>query len=125
MCIRDSSKSGHQIALGDEDGKEFLEVKDKAGNHVRFAPDGGEITIHANGTLKLGSAQAGEAVVLGDSFRAFLNTFVSLVNTIVAAFNNHTHVGNLGSPTSTPAVPIQQTQQPMEPSLLSGKVKSE
>ena len=119
------TKSGHTIIFNDESGKESIEIKDKAGNHVRFDSGGGEVTVHANSALKLGSADAGEAVVLGDSFKVFFDAFISLVNTIISTFNSHTHIGNLGAPTSPPVAPIPQTQQPMDPALLSEKVKSE
>jgi uncharacterized protein involved in type VI secretion and phage assembly len=43
------SKTGHQIAFGDEDGKEFLEVKDKAGNVVRIDSPAGDLTVKVSG----------------------------------------------------------------------------
>jgi uncharacterized protein involved in type VI secretion and phage assembly len=47
------SKSGHQIALGDEDGKEFLEVKDKAGNVVRIDSPSGDLTVKVSGKAQV------------------------------------------------------------------------
>jgi uncharacterized protein involved in type VI secretion and phage assembly len=43
------SKTGHQIAFGDEDGKEFLEVKDKAGNVVRIDSASGDLSVMVSG----------------------------------------------------------------------------
>lgn len=47
------SKSGHQITFGDESGKEFMEVKDKAGNTVRIDSKLGEISIQASGDINV------------------------------------------------------------------------
>lgn len=51
------SKAGHQIAFGDQDGKEFLEVQDQAGNLVRIDSTTGDLTVKASGqvTLKAGA----------------------------------------------------------------------
>lgn len=61
-----------------------------------------EATVESK-NIKLGE-QAVEAVILGDSFKAF--------------FDSHIHTGNLGAPTSNPVAP-------MPPNLLSKKVKTE
>lgn len=50
------------------------------------------ITIDHTGTIELGEGAA-EKLVLGDTFLTF--------------FNTHTHIGNLGAPTSPPTIPMQ------------------
>ena len=47
------SKTGHHIAFGDEDGKEFLEVKDKAGNVVRIDSPAGDLTVKVSGKAQV------------------------------------------------------------------------
>ena len=61
------------------------------------------LDIHPNGEvdltcrkLRLGSPDADEPAVLGNVFREFLNGFINM-------YNNHVHMSNLGSPTSTVA----------------------
>jgi phage baseplate assembly protein gpV len=119
------TKSGHKIVFNDKEGSESIEITDPAGNHVRIDTKSGEIILNVNMMLRLGSSGAAESVVLGDSYMAFCNTFVSLVNALVAAFSSHTHIGNLALPTTPPSVPFTQVQQPMTPALLSQKVKTE
>jgi uncharacterized protein involved in type VI secretion and phage assembly len=63
------SKTGHQIAFGDEDGKEFLEVKDKAGNVVRIDSASGDLSVMVSGkaTVEVGgdaTVKAGGPVTL-------------------------------------------------------------
>jgi len=63
------SKTGHQIAFGDEDGKEFLEVKDNAGNVVRIDSPAGDLTVKVSGkaTVEVGgdaTVKAGGPVTL-------------------------------------------------------------
>lgn len=93
------TRAGHRVAFDDESEVLILSCAgDKA--EIRLTRDG-EVLITAE-TIKLGK-NAGEALVLGDSFREF--------------FNGHTHptgVGPSGAPT-----------QPMTPSQLSAKVQTE
>ena len=63
------SKTGHQIAFGDEDGKEFLEVKDNAGNVVRIDSPAGDLIVKVSGkaTVEVGgdaTVKAGGPVTL-------------------------------------------------------------
>lgn len=58
------------------------------------------VTIDHTDTLELGSGAA-DKLVLGDTF--------------LTLFNQHTHLGNLGAPTSPPAIPMTPVQH------LSGK----
>jgi uncharacterized protein involved in type VI secretion and phage assembly len=63
------SKTGHKIAFGDEDGKEFLEVKDKAGNVVRIDSASGDLSVMVSGkaTVEVGgdaTVKAGGPVTL-------------------------------------------------------------
>jgi uncharacterized protein involved in type VI secretion and phage assembly len=99
-------KRGHKVTLG----KSGVTVTDgvNAGNQLTMDSSGitvnspgGAVVIGAAG-VSIGSASATEALVLGTS--------------LMAALNTHTHVGNLGAPTSPPAVPFS-------PALLSPKNK--
>jgi uncharacterized protein involved in type VI secretion and phage assembly len=47
------SKTGHQIAFGDDDGQEFLEIKDKAGNVVRIDSASGDLTVKVSGKAQV------------------------------------------------------------------------
>jgi uncharacterized protein involved in type VI secretion and phage assembly len=63
------SKTGHQIAFGDEAGKEFIEVKDKAGNVVRIDSASGDLAVKVSGraTVDVGgdaTVKAGGSVTL-------------------------------------------------------------
>lgn len=119
------TKTGHRIVFGDEAGKEFIEVEDQAGSLIRWDAVTGEIIVRANQVIRLGSAGSAESLVLGDTFRAFFNGFVSLFNTLRDAYNNHSHIGNLGAPTSTPNQPVPQAQAEMPAAHLSTKAKTE
>ena len=65
-------------------------------------------------TLKLGLA-AVQPVVLGTALTTLLNSLLLWADT-------HTHIGNLGSPTSPPVVPSSATVQPLLPAILSTTV---
>lgn len=119
------SKSGHRIVFGDEAGSEFIEVRDKAGNFIRIDSNAGKIVVAAGQSLLLGSAGAAEPLVLGNAFKTFFNAFVTLFNTFVTAFDSHSHIGNLGAPTSPPTAPFAQSQTQMSASELSAKAKTE
>ena len=75
---------------------------------------GGELNIFVEGTTTIDSKghatvkaptvdigdSALEPAVLGDKFKSFMDTLID-------AFNNHNHTGNMGSPTSPPLAPQQ------------------
>lgn len=65
-------------------------------------------------TLKLGLA-AVQPVVLGTELTTLLTALLLWADT-------HTHIGNLGSPTSPPIIPSAATVQPLIPAILSATV---
>jgi uncharacterized protein involved in type VI secretion and phage assembly len=87
--------SGHEIIINE---KELL-IKNKEGSKITI--QGSKISIEASASIELGEG-ATEALVKGTSF--------------MALFNAHTHT--VGPSTSSPPV------SPMQPSLLSQKVKT-
>jgi hypothetical protein len=56
-------------------------------------------TIYLRGDQYDGIVKVGDLVTK-------LNNLENKVNTILSSFNSHTHIGNLGAPTSPPAAPI-------------------
>ncbi len=66
-----------------------LTVQDKNGNKI----------ILGAGGIQVGSSAATEPFVLGKQFKAQVTSFL-------VALSTHTHVGNLGAPTSPPVAPI-------------------
>lgn len=77
------------------------QINIKPDNNIVITTKESVIIDHAK-TIELGKG-ATEKVVLGDAF--------------MALFNQHTHVGNLGAPTSPPVVPMTPAQH------LSGKTQ--
>ena len=89
-------KRGHKVTLDDSgvtvtDGKNAGNklVMDSSG--ITVNGPGGAVVIGTTG-VSIGSSSAAEPLVLG--------------NQLVLALNTHTHVGNLGAPTSPPVVPF-------------------
>jgi hypothetical protein len=118
------TRKGHTIQFEDADGKEMLtiieathghvitmdaegiRIKDGAGQEMLLDGSGVTITDRSgnsiamrSGGIRLGSGEATEPFVLGRQFLANVTSFLT-------ALNAHTHVGNLGAPTSPP-VPMQ------------------
>lgn len=87
--------SGDGVVIEDAHGNSLAQgqsgtvVKDKHGN---------EIVMGAGG-IQVGSSSAAEPLVLGQQFAAQVQSFM-------AALAAHTHVGNLGAPTSPPSAPM-------------------
>lgn len=120
MILINEAVNGHVIKL-DKDGAIITDgangnsitmdsngtiIEDANGNKVTM--DSGSITIEESGGnkiilesggIKVGSDGAGEPFLLGNTF---LSNFSTLVNTLAT----HTHVGNMGAPTSPPTSPI-------------------
>jgi uncharacterized protein involved in type VI secretion and phage assembly len=67
-------------------------VKDANGNEIVMGPAG----------IRLGSGSAADPFVLGQQFAAQVQSFMTALAT-------HTHVGNLGAPTSPPMAPMTLT----------------
>lgn len=94
----------HNIVLNAE-GISITDGKN-SGNQVRMESSG--VTVTSSGTrivldstgVKVGGSTAIEPFVLGNQFRAQVANFL-------VALSTHTHVGNLGAPTSPPTTPMQ------------------
>jgi uncharacterized protein involved in type VI secretion and phage assembly len=84
--IKDGANSDQELVF-DSSG---ITVSDKNGNKIILASDG----------IKVGSDLSSEHFVLGTQFLTNITNFLVLLNT-------HTHVGNLGAPTSPPVTPMQ------------------
>jgi type VI secretion system (T6SS) baseplate-like injector VgrG len=104
----------HTIELADESGKETITIKDETnGNTVTLDKNGivvkdkngstitmdsGGVTVKAS-AVKIGDSSAMEPLVLGQQLVNTLDMYFMQVMT-------HTHVGNLGAPTSPPTPPL-------------------
>jgi uncharacterized protein involved in type VI secretion and phage assembly len=114
---------GHTIAFEDKDSEELvtvveavngnvitmdrngITVVDGAGNKITMASSG--ITLETSGTqvaigtsgVQVGGSGASEPFVLGTQFKTQVLSFITALAT-------HTHVGNLGAPTSPPVAPM-------------------
>lgn len=86
ITLSDGVNSSNQITM-DQSG---LTVQDKNGNQV----------ILGAGGIQIGSSSAIEPFVLGQQFMVNVTSFLATLNT-------HTHVGNMGAPTSPPVAPSQ------------------
>jgi uncharacterized protein involved in type VI secretion and phage assembly len=84
--IKDGANSDQELIFNSAG----ITVSDKNGNKIILASDG----------IKVGSDQSSEHFVLGTQFLTNITNFMVLLNT-------HTHVGNLGAPTSPPVAPMQ------------------
>ena len=76
---------------------EFIGVEKIA--HVFHMIWSGDLTFDVEGKIKLGT-NASQQAVLG-------NYLVQQLNSIIGVFNTHSHTGNLGMPTSTPATEMK------------------
>lgn len=95
---------GHEVTLDDSG----VTVTDGANQGNKLVMDSSGITVTGPGGnaalvvgtsgIEIGSG-AQEQLVLG-------TTLSSNLQTLVTSLNTHTHVGNLGAPTSPPAVPL-------------------
>ncbi|MFI6324348.1 phage baseplate assembly protein V [Nonomuraea sp. NPDC050556] len=97
---------GHTIEFEDKDSEELVTITEAAhGNVIMMDQDG--ITIKTSGTqvkvgtggVLIGGSGATEALVLGTRFQTQVASFMTALAT-------HTHVGNLGAPTSPPTAPM-------------------
>jgi uncharacterized protein involved in type VI secretion and phage assembly len=120
------TKKGHTIQFEDADNEEIVTIVEATnGNVITLNKDGIKITdgansqevildnsgisisdkngneiIMASGGIQVGSSGAIEPFVLGNQFMANVSSFI-------AALSTHTHVGNMGGPTSPPVSPMQ------------------
>jgi len=88
--------ANHTIELADAQGSESITITDKAGNQITLASEG--VTIKSS-KIKLGDSAGPEKLVLGTTLNTILSAWFSALAT-------HTHVGNLGAPTSPPTPPL-------------------
>jgi uncharacterized protein involved in type VI secretion and phage assembly len=125
------TRKGHTLQFEDADGSEMvtlveavhkhvitldtngIKVTDGNGNQVTMDATGvtiadknGNNVILGAGGIQIGSGAA-DAMVLGTTLNTNVVSFLTSLNT-------HTHVGNLGAPTSPPAAPMQ-LQVPLSP----------
>lgn len=89
-----TKKKGMVLSLGDakvqldtQDGGKLRVVIEMGQDQIRM--ENNQVIINSN-NIKLGE-QAVESIIKGTTFQAY--------------FNSHTHIGNLGAPTSPPVVP--------------------
>jgi hypothetical protein len=89
-----TKKKGMVLSLGDakiqldtQDGGQLRVVIEMGQDQIRM--ENNQVIINSN-NIKLGES-AVEAIIKGNTFQAY--------------FNSHTHIGNLGAPTSPPVVP--------------------
>jgi hypothetical protein len=76
-----------KIQLDTQDGGQLRVVIEMGQDQIRM--ENNQVIINSN-NIKLGES-AVEAIIRGNTFQAY--------------FNSHTHIGNLGAPTSPPVVP--------------------
>jgi uncharacterized protein involved in type VI secretion and phage assembly len=86
--------TGITITDGKNNGNEILMTS----TGVKVKTSGTEIMLGATG-VQVGGTGATEPFVLG-------NQFMSQVTSFLLSLSTHTHVGNLGAPTSPPTTPI-------------------
>ena len=92
--IKIVDSSNEQELIFDNSG---ITISDKNNNHIILGSSG----------IQVGSSSATEPFILGTQFLTNITNFLILLNT-------HTHVGNLGGPTSPPLAPMQ-LQVPLSP----------
>jgi hypothetical protein len=96
--------NGHEMVL-DSSGITLTDGKN-SGNQVVLNSSGLTLTDSNHNTITMGASGitlgsgAVQSMVLGDALKLAVTTFVTTLNT-------HTHIGNLGAPTSPPMVPMQ------------------
>jgi len=93
VTISDGVSSGNKITM-EQNG---MTLQDKNGNTIKM--DSSSITIKST-QIKIGESASAEKLVLG----------TTLINQLLTPWYNmivtHTHVGNLGAPTSPPTPPL-------------------
>jgi uncharacterized protein involved in type VI secretion and phage assembly len=116
------TRKGHTIQLEDADGDEMvliveatnkhLLVMNKDGIRLRDGANKHEVVLDSSGvtvksdSVTVGDGATSEPFVLGQ-------TFMANVASWFAALAAHTHVGNLGAPTSPPTPPLPPLQVPL------------
>lgn len=98
VTARQGEHAGNRIVMGHRD-KDKPEVQV---GEVQLYNQFGQAIYLKNGTVHLGVAAASNPAVLGNELKAMLQELLTLLAT-------HTHVGNLGSPTTPPVEASQFT----------------
>jgi hypothetical protein len=102
-------KSGLKI---EEDGKgDKLTITTTGGAIITVDGKGGKITLTKGSTIMELNGNT-DKIALKSGFidlGASVSDFAVLFTELLTAFNSHTHVGNLGAPTSPPMAPMLQT----------------
>lgn len=132
------TKKGHTIQLEDAEGDEQVIIQDNQNKHlislnstgikIQDGTNKNEMILNSDGMsfkdangnevilksagivlsapkIKVGSDSAMEPLVLG-------NTLVQVLQPFIMALLTHTHIGNMGAPTSPPVPPLQPPQLP-------------
>jgi len=120
------TKKGHTIQFEDADGNDMVTILEAANNNVITMDGNGvrisdgknkqDIVLDSSGVtisdmngnkivmgspgIQIGSSGAAQQFVLGTLFKAQVTSFI-------AALSTHTHIGNMGAPTSPPVAPME------------------
>ncbi len=113
-----STAGGHSLTLDDDGGT--VTVEDSGGNRISLDANAGTLTVDTTGNQALNSqgnieiSVTGSATIAATSGITLDSTSVklgqgasmTLVNdSFLTSFNTHTHIGNMGAPTTPPLVP--------------------
>jgi hypothetical protein len=92
IAIQDQDQNGNKVVLT----KDGTKIEDKNANSVMLETS--SITIEGN-KIKIGANASSEVLIKGQ-------TLVQLLTTLETNLIAHTHIGNLGAPTSPPTPPL-------------------
>jgi hypothetical protein len=94
-----------------------------AGQWLLQHTNGTQLLLDSDGMIYLGGKPGSDWLVFRGWIPAYFNPLVSVVNALISAFNGHTHLGNLGSPTGAPLSPFGQTGVSWSSGLISTTFK--
>ena len=83
------------------------------------------VTVVQGDEVRLGSSTASDYVALATNTSNRINTLVTQVQAMATVYNAHVHTGNLGAPTSPPAVPQVNPTSTTASEFAATKVKGE
>lgn len=95
-----------------EDGKnDKINIKTSGGSEATIDGKGNKISIKAGTTEIVIDGASGKISLKGEmvDLGATVSDFVTQFAQLASAFATHTHIGNLGSPTSPPMAPLLST----------------
>lgn len=113
VTARQGDHAGNRITLGHRDANR-PSVEE---GEVQLYNEFGESIYLANGKIHIGKATASDPAVLGDELKSFLTDLITWLT-------NHTHIGNLGAPTS-PAQQLADLQQIKALNITNDKILSQ